>query len=719
MNDDAPVNSDQALIDEAVEFLHLAEEAEAENRRNGLEAIRFRHGFQWPAEIMNTRQIEQRPCLTINKTDAYCLQVANQQRQQRPRIKVEAAGGGAKKKTADVIKGMIRHIENSRGGGDLAYDTAFDSALTAGWGYWRIMADYVQENGFEQELFLAPIDNIFSVYRDPDSTMPDGSDMERLLITDIISKRAFRQQYPGKDDGANFTYGDGGDKLSDWVTKEDIRIAEFYKIKRVNDTLLLLSDGSKEWKSQVNPGSIEAAGLTVDDERASFRSQVCWYKLTAIEIIDYKELPGKYIPVVPMYGKVEIVNGKRLLSGIVKNAMDPARAFNYWNTAATEAIALAAKPKWLMVEGQDDGHETEWATANISTKPVLRYSPVDVNGQPAPPPERIQPEPPPAGILTLLQQADHNLTSVLGIVDPAMRIGGNVSGKALNAERMQSDNSTYHFYDNMTRTMRFTGEILLDLIPYYYSEPGRIVRIVGDDGRSSQETINQDNPSPGQHTPGPIEAILNDVTVGEYDVVMDTGPGYNTKRQEALAVMGPMFEGNEELMKIAGDVFFRNMDFNGSDVIADRMAAANPLAQIDEQSEIPPGVQMKMKQMEQTIQQLQGQNQAMGMELKYKGQMQQQKDEAATRRTLIETTAKVHANDQDNAQWARDTQATTATKRHDTEVRALTAVHVAEINQTGNLLKTSVDNTHDMKRMDHESSQAEKAVKAKSDTTET
>ena len=132
--------SDEEIIQEAIEFLRQAEDAEAENRRNGLEALRFRHGDQWPAEIQNSRKLEQRPCLVINKTDAYCLQVGNQQRQQRPRIKVEPAGNGAKKKVADVIKGMIRHIENNGGGGDLAYDTGFDSSITIGWGYWRIMA---------------------------------------------------------------------------------------------------------------------------------------------------------------------------------------------------------------------------------------------------------------------------------------------------------------------------------------------------------------------------------------------------------------------------------------------------------------------------------------------------------------------------------------------------------------------------------------------------
>jgi len=718
MTEDKPESihpSDEDIIQEAIDFLHQADEAESENRRNGMEARRFRYGEQWPAEIQNSRKLEQRPCLVINKTDAFCLQVANQQRQQRPRIKVEPAGGGAKKKVADVIKGMIRHIENNGGGGDLAYDTGFDCSITEGWGYWRIMARYTRENAFEQELYLAPVDNPFSCYRDPDSTMPDGSDMERFLITDMIGKAIFKRDNPGEE-AANFTEGGTGDLIPNWITKDQVRVAEYFKIRRKRGILIRMPDGSTEWKSDIPRqflAEIEASGA---ETRESYRSVVCWYKLTALSVIDRKELPGRYIPVIPMFGKVEVIDGKRKLSGLVKNAMDPQRQYNFWRTAMVESVALAPKAKWVIAEGQDEGHENEWATANTSATPTLRYVAVtdETGNSVLPPPQRIQPEGPPQGAMVMAETMSNDLTSVLGIVDPAMRIGGNVSGKALNAERMQSDNSTFHFYDNMTRSMRFTGEQLLDLIPFYYAEPGRIVRIVSDDGRSSQETINQDNPTPGQETPGPVESVLNDVTVGEYDVVMDTGPGYNTKRQESLAVMGPMFERNEALMQVAGDIFFRNMDFEGSETIADRMAAANPLAQIDEKSEVPPGVQMKLKQQEQVIQQMKQAIEALEADKKYRLSAVQLKDEGDTKRALIQATANTHIEDQENIAWARDTDVNNATKRHDTEVRSQTALAVAEINQTGNLLKTKVDNEHDLKRLDHESTENEKQLAATS-----
>jgi len=706
--------TDAKIIEEAIDFLRRAEAAESDNRADALEAYRFRAGEQWPAQIQNSRQLEMRPCLVINKVDAYCTQVGNQQRQQRPRIKVEPTSGGATKKVADIIKGMIRHIETNRGGGDLAYDTAFNCAITGGVGYWRGMADYVSESSFEQELYLAPIDNPFSVYRDPNSTMPDGSDQEQNLITDVLSKRAFRQMYPDADDGASFNEQAIGDTGPNWVTPDEIRIAEYYKIRRTRDILIRMPDGSSAWKSHIPPDfwkKIEPS-LGPDDRRESSRSVVCWYKLTAMEVIDKRELPGRYIPVFPVYGKVEIIDGKRKLSGLVKNAMDPQRMYNFWRTAMTETVALAPKAKWVIAEGQDEGHENEWATANTSARATLRYKPTDVNGTPAAPPQRLQPEPPPAGAMVMAESMGNDLTSVLGIVDPAMRIGGNVSGKALNSERMQSDNSNFHFYDNMTRTMRFTGVWLLDVFPTYYSEPGRVVRIVGDDGRSSQETINQQNPTPGKNTPGPVEQVLNDVTIGEYACVMDTGPGYNTKRQESLEVMAPMFERDPELMKIAGDVFFRALDFDGSETIADRMAAANPLAQIDEKSEIPPGVQMKLKQQEAQLQEAAKQMEALQAQLKYRMDVVQVQEEGQTKRTLIDATAKTHSNDADNVQWGKDIAVKAETARHDTAVKSQTALGVAEIRATGELLKTKVNNEHDLKRLDHESEENERQLAA-------
>lgn len=680
-----------SIIDDAMQFLKLSSDAESYNRAEALEDLKFVAGDQWPAELQNSRQLEARPCLTINKLDGYCRQVSNQQRQQRPRIMVHPTNGIATKKISDVLSGMCRHIEvNSNA--DAAYDTAFDLAVKMGWGYWRIVTDYVRENSFDQEIYINPIENAFTVYFDPNSVLPDGSDAEKCLVTEVMPKSTFRKLYPGKDDGSNFSPRGTGDDMAMWVTKEDIRIAEYFYVTKKSATLYMLSDKSSVWEDELPSEEIlKQSGLFVVDKRKSFKRVVNWCKLTAMDVLEEREWPGRWIPIVPVYGNIVVIGDKRKKFGMVRFGKDPQRMVNYWETAATETIAMAPKAKWLIAEGQDEGHENEWARANISAMPILRYKPTDINGQPAPPPSRLQPEPPPVGILQALQISTQNMREVLGISDPAQRITGNVSGKALVSEKQQSDNATFHYYDNLTRSIQHTGRIILDLIPKIY-DAERVTRIIGDDGQPDLITINK------RTTTAEGEILDNNVTVGEYDVIMDTGPGYNSKRQEAVDAMAPLMQ-NEEIMKVIGDLFFRNSDFPGSEVIADRLAAMNPLAQIDDKSPIPPQIQMKLKQDQQVIQQLQQQLQAAMQEIKLKHGLEAMKQAGETQREHMRVTVKAHDTETWAAENIRQQQMGDETKRFDTETRAHTAMTVEEIKgHIALLLKRMDGNTEEVQK---------------------
>jgi hypothetical protein len=704
----------RGIIDRAVKFLDLCEEAQSANRAEAMDDIRFREGQQWPAEVINSRKLQDRPMLTINKTDAYCTRVENEQRQQRPRIKVDPVGSEATVKVAQIVQGLVRHIENNRGGGDLAYDTGYSQSITSGEGFLRVHADFVDEKSFEQELFLLPIENQFSVYFDPNSCMPDGSDGEECLVTDMVPKHTFRRMYPDADDGANFHPSGQGDNYANWVTKEQIRVAEYWRIERVPRQLVKLSTGKVMWRDefekhieQVKGQVAEGTLPTIEEERKSWDRKLRYWKLTALDVLEKRELPGKWLPIVPVIGRSTIVDGKRKRKGLVRNAKDPAKMYNFWRTSMTESIALAPKAKWLLAAGQDEGFTNEWTQANISAYPVLHYNQLDADGKDAPPPTRIQPEPPPEGIMVAASAIGEDLSSVLGIIDPAMRVGGNVSGKALNAERQQSDTSTFNYFDNLTRSIAQIGRILLDLIPTYYGEPGRVVRILGDDGSSKQVTINQTNPSPGENTPGPVEQVINDVTVGEYMVVMDTGPGLNTKRQEAVTALMPLVAQNEKLMDIAGDLVFRNMDFPGADVIADRLAAQNPLANIDDTSEIPQSAQIKMKQMQTVIQQLQQQLQGAAQEIKMKTGIEKMRQDGETQREHMRGIVKAHDIEKRDETTKQDMVLRTTTQAHDAATRAHAELGKEELRGVIDLILQHLDHRHELEIVERAAEKAE------------
>ena len=628
-------NENDPRIADAMKFLRLTTDADQSNRSEALEDLKFAAGDQWPTEIQNSRNLEARPCLTINKIDPYIRQVTNQQRQARPRIKVHGTNTSSNEKLAEILTGVIRHIEVNSDA-DQAYDTAFDYSVRMGWGYFRVITDYIRDDSFDQEIYIRPIDNPFTVYFDPNSILPDGSDADRCLITTVIEKKIFQEMYPDADLGS-FTYRGTGDDSAEWIMKDDIRIAEYFYTERKAAKLVQLSDGTAVFKDELPDQAILAmAGITIVSERDSMRKQIKWCKLTAMEVLEERDWPGKYIPIVPVYGQQLVIESKRKKYGLVRNAKDPQRMLNFWQTSITESVALAPKAKWLMAEGQDEGHEMEWASANIKSSPVLRYKQKDIEGVPASAPTRLQPEPPPAGILAASASINNDLQAVLGIFDPNQMPSGNLSGKAINGQQQQIDLTNFHYFDNLTRSIRYAGKILLDLIPKIYDHE-RVMRIIGYDNQPELVVLNQRTVDDAG-----VTKILNDVTVGEYDVVMETGPGYNSKRQEAVANMMPLLAASPDLMKVAGDLIFRNMDFPGADIIADRLAASNPLANVDEKSDIPPQVQMQLAQSKQMMDQMQQQMQQMQMIIQSRSDVVAMQQEGETKRKLMDMTGRAH-----------------------------------------------------------------------------
>ena len=661
-------------IEEAKQFLRLCNDSDSNNRAEALDDVRFAAGDQWPVDVQNSRVLEARPCLTINKVDAYIRQICNQQRQQRPRIKVHGMNNDSDAKVAEIITGITRHIEN-QSDADQAYDHAFEYCVKMGWGYWRVTTDYVRDDSFDQEIYIKRIENPFSVYFDPNSVEPDGSDSEKCLVTTVVSKAVFKKMYPNAEDTQGFSSRGTGDTESEWVTKEDIRIAEYFYTEREKAMIIQLSDGTTGYSDEMpSKEALAEAGITVIDKRDTWRKKIKWCKLTAMQILEEGEWAGKFIPIVPVYGQEVRVDDKHKKFGLVRMAKDPQRMYNYWSTALTETVALAPKAKWLLAEGQDEGHENEWAMANIKAMPVLRYKQTDIEGRIAPAPTRLQPEPPPAGVMTALQGMNQDLQAVVGIFDPAQLPQGMQSGKSLQGQQAQADMTNFHYYDNLTRSIRHTGRIILDLIPKIYDRQ-RVMRIIGDDGKPEMVTINEQ----GQDEQG-VSKVLNDVTVGEYDVVMETGPGYNSKRQEAVDSMMSLLGADPTLMQTAGDLIFRNMDFPGADVIADRLAAANPMAQIDDKSPIPPQVQMQLAQSKQMIQQLQQQIQAEEMDKKYRATVQQQVQEAETEREKMRLQVK-----------REDTMTRTDTQAHDTVIKTQTQIEVEQLKAQVAILLAKMD----------------------------
>jgi len=685
-------DNDTDILDEARERLNLSIAAEGDNRQQALIDLKFGHGEQWESRVKQDRENDMRPCLTINLTDSIVRRVTNACRENRPRIKVHAVSDGADKETAEVIDGLIRHIEYSCGA-DVAYDCAVESAIRAGWGYIRVCADYVDERSFDQDIRIERIRNPFTVYPDPASQTPDFSDGEWLLISEEMTRDEYKTRF-GDRDAEGWNLAGIGDAIEGWSAKEMVRVAEYFRIEKKPDTLCQLSDGSLRLRKELpsNDG-MAAAGLMVVGERPTVVKQVCWYLLNGTKILDRRELPGKYIPIVPVYGRELDVNGKVQRKGMIRDLRDPARMYNYARTAETEIYALQPRAPWLIAEGQMEGFEQAWQNANRKPTVALPYKPVlGPDGQPTPPPERQNPPPVAAGFAEWSRSSQSDFLAVAGMPnEPGQdKKGEVVSGIAIQKRNGLADISHYDFYDNLTRSLRHVGRIIVDWLPVYYDTP-RMARIIREDGTPESVQLNQPQ-QPGEEQQQPsagmqaIARVKNDMTTGKYEVVVDTGPSYQTKREESAEAQLQLLTTplGEMVATSAGDLVVRSLDFPNSAMIADRLQAQIPAALDDPKSDLPPKAQAMIAGLKQQLKQAGEQIQAMQIEMKAKAHVVQMQEQGKTQRELMWIKADTASDHEKNVVTLQKTHADNTTKRD-----------VAEINAATQLLNTHAEAAHE------------------------
>jgi hypothetical protein len=596
------------ILATAKERFKLCEEAESQNRREALDDLNFAAGDQWDQQVKQDREADRRPCLTINRLPQHIKQVTNDQRQNRPSIKVHAVDDAADPDTAKVLQGIIRHIEYNSNA-DAAYDTAFESAVRGGLGYWRVITQYVSPTSFEQEALIKRIPNRFTVFLDPHSREPDGSDANFGFIIDHIPKTQYEKLHPDSELAKDGVWESVSGSSPQWFKDDSAVIAEYFYKDFRSATIVLLSNNVSIEKDKLEEyaqalfAEQGPINLSIVKERKTLIPTIKWCKLTACEILEETEWPGQYIPIIPCYGEELDIDGKRIIKGIVRDAKDPQRMLNFWKSAETEAIALAPRAPYLVAEGQIENYENEWETANRRNHAYLTYKHMDENGNPYPLPQRQSFEPAVQAITQASMLAADDLKATTGIYDAALGARSNeTSGVAIQRRNVQAQTSNFHFIDNLTRSLKHTGKILVDLIPKIY-DTARSIRIVGEDGEAEVIKLYQEFERKGQK-------VNYDLSAGKYDVTVDVGPSFASKRQEAAASMMEVTRAVPQLMQVAGDLLVKNMDWPGSQEIAERIKKTLPPNLVDDPEQknqpIPPQVQAQMEQMGAMVDQLTG-----------------------------------------------------------------------------------------------------------------
>ena len=583
-----PKNSASDILATARARLDLAMSALSESREDENDDLKFYAGspdnhWQWPADVLATRgavqgqTINARPCLTINKLPQHVRQVTNDQRQNRPGAKVIPVDDNADVEVADIFNGMIRHIEYISDA-DVAYDTACENQVSYGEGYIRLLTEYCEDNTFDQDIKIGRVRNSFSVYMDPTIQDPTGADAKWCFVTEDVTKAEFERMYPDASPITTLqSLGVGDQSISNWLNEDTIRIADYYYIDFDRTTLNLYPGNATAFEGTPEDKQLRAIYGKPKKSRESDRAKVKYCKINGYEILEEREWAGKYIPVIRIVGNEFEVDGRLYVSGLVRNAKDAQRMYNYWVSQEAEMLALAPKAPFIGYGGQFEGYENQWKTANTQNWPYLEVNPDVTDGQGGmlPLPQRAQPPMASSGLLQAKAGASEDIKSTTGQYNASLGMGSNErSGKAILARQREGDVGTYHYGDNLARGVRHVARQLVDLIPKIY-DTQRIARIIGEDGETKMIKINPEQPQPVNKIVDQqgivIEKIYNP-GVGKYDVVAITGPGYATKRQEALEAMAQLLQGNPQLWAVAGDLFVKNMDWPGAQEMSKRFA---------------------------------------------------------------------------------------------------------------------------------------------------
>lgn len=549
------------LLKLAKERLKDAEEKDLDNRRTAKEDMEFAYNMgengQWPKHIRQRRTSKKRPCLTINLLDKFIGRLVGEQKANRVRIKVLPVDSDNDPDLAEVYNDIIRNIE-SNSSAETAYDTAYEHAVSGGFGYFRILTQYLDDESFNQEIRIKRILNPFSVYFDPESSEFDFSDAKYCFIYDDMRMEEFKKEYPDAN-SANLT---SDNELNDswWgAGSETIRIAEYYYKKDVTKILIYaisgIEDGVYLFDTEEEVNDLIKNGYEVIKRRKVKTHKVMWAKISANDMLEGpEEIDCKYIPVVPVLGQEIYIEGRRRLRSLIRDAKDPQRAYNYYRSMAAELISLAPKAPFILTPTQVQGHESKWKKANTESEPYLL-----VNDTPYGIPKRQAMPAIPTAAVQEAAIAKQDLEDSIGLYSASLGKGGNErSGLAIKRRVDQSSAITYTFVDNFRRALIYTGKILVDLIPKIY-DTERTIRIRGEN-----EKIIEINKTIYNLETEETE-IINDISKGKFDVEIDIGAFYSTKRAETADYLLQILQYAPDLAPVLITMIMENLDIPGGE----------------------------------------------------------------------------------------------------------------------------------------------------------
>lgn len=528
-------------------------------------------GAQWEGPLGD--QFENKPRFEVNKIHMAVLRIINEYRNNRITVNFASKEGEEYDKLADTCAGLYRADEQDSGAEE-AYDNAFEEAVMGGFGAWRLRTEYQNDEDPEDDKQRICIEPIFdadtSVYFDLGAKRQDKADAKRCFVLTSMTREAYKAEY--NDDPSTWPKTITRSQF-DWYTPSVVYVAEYYKVEEVSQQIRIYRDFSGKEES-LGPDELDeeeemlATGWKEVRRKKVKTRKVRKYIMSGAKILeDCGYIAGKYIPIIPVYGKRWFVDNVERCMGHVRLAKDAQRLKNMQLSKLGEISALSAMEKPILVPEQVAGHQLMWAEDNLKNYPYLLINALtDANGNPmvAGPVAYTKPPALPPSMAALLQLTEVDMQEILGSPGQGDKMVSHLSGKTVELVQQRLDMQTFIYMSNMAKAVKRCGEIWLSIARDIFVEEGRKMKTVHESGK--MEPIELLKPVVNEE--GEIE-YENDLSDAEYDVVVTVGPASSTKRLATVRALTDMMTMTQdpEMTQVLSAMAMLNMEGEGiSDV---------------------------------------------------------------------------------------------------------------------------------------------------------
>jgi|TARA_B110000967_G_C18887069_1_gene564703 hypothetical protein len=199
--------------------------------------------------------------------------------------------------------------------------------------------------------------------------------------------------------------------------------------------------------------------------------------------------------------------------GVVRNLLSPQEQLNKIASQELHIVNTTANSGWMVEAGSLVGMTADDLEEHgAETGLVLEYA------RGTNPPQKIQPNQIPTGLDRIAMKAAANIKTISGVNDSMLGTdSAEVSGIAIQAKQNRGAIMIQVPLDNLRKSRQYLAESILNLIQTFYTEQ-RVIQVTNEaDPLKPREEmiINQETPE---------GRIINDLTLGEYDVIVATAP---------------------------------------------------------------------------------------------------------------------------------------------------------------------------------------------------